>query len=273
MPLSRPEYAPAGLLALLTPQANTTVEPEISVLMPPGASWLNGRLLSGEASIIARLTDYMAGLDRAADQFGNAPTEALALACTGTGYVVGPEREDTQLEALSARLNMPVFSAATAVCDALDCLQARSVLLISPYDDALTRICIPYWQARGKQAETGFEVSECIGLTTGQGFHPIYAARSDSLDSVLAAHRPSVDAADAVVILGTGMPTLAPISRYRGATPLLSCMLCLGWQSAVALGAAANTRASLMAWSQGSEWLPRLSHRLGAARTCNTSPV
>lgn len=267
--MSRPEYAPSGLIGLLTPQANTTVEPELSVLMPPGTSWLNARLLSTEQTIIARLTQYMTGLDSSADQFGNAPIEALALGCTGTGYVVGPAQEDALLRSVSQRLGIPVFSAATAVCDALSCLQARTVLLVSPYDGAVHEASEPYWHERGQARDSPFEVTECITLPTVEGFHPIYARQSDSLDIALAENSKAVAAADAVVILGTGMPTLATISRYRAetraSTPLLSCMLCLGWKSAIMLGASSNDLQTLLAWSRGDEWSSRLSQRLGAS--------
>lgn len=235
--------------------------------MPPGISWLNARLLSGEQTIIARLAQYMAELDSSASQFGNAPIEALALGCTGTGYVVGPAREDALLDSLAQRLSLPVFSAATAVCDALHCLQARSVLLISPYDHAVHEASMPYWQERGQATQSAFEVSGCISLPSVKGFHPIYAHQSEALDTALAENRDAVVAADAVVILGTGMPTLAAINRYRaepaGDTPLLSCMLCLGWRSAVALGAASNDAQTLIAWSRGEMWSNRLSQRLG----------
>ena len=261
--MTRPEYAPSGLLALLTPQANTTVEPEFSVLMPPGVCWLNGRLLSSGQTIADRLSHYMAGLDTAANQFGNAPIEALALACTGTGYVVGPDQEDAQLAAVAARLGRPAFSAATAVCDALACLESRTVLLISPYDDAVHKLSVPYWQQRGRQAKLPFEISQCISLPAVQGFHPIYARQSDALDHALTEHRRSVEAADAVVVLGTGMPTLAALSRYTGPTPLMSCMLCLGWRAAVSVGAIGDDKASLASFLAGTVWARHLDHRLG----------
>ncbi|MFK7962514.1 MAG: hypothetical protein AB8C46_00960 [Burkholderiaceae bacterium] len=261
--MTRPEYAPSGLLALLTPQANTTVEPEFSVLMPPGVCWLNGRLLSSGQTIADRLAQYMANLDTAANQFGNAPIEALALACTGTGYVVGPEQEDAQLATVSTRLDRPAFSAATAVCDALACLQARTVVLISPYDDAVHKLSEPYWQQRGRQAARPFEISQYINLPAVQGFHPIYARQSDALDQALTEHRQSVEAADAVVVLGTGMPTLAAISRYAGPTPLMSCMLCLGWRAALSVGAVTDDKAALVSFLTGQAWARHLDHRLG----------
>ena len=40
------EYAPRGLVGMLTPQANTTVEPEFNLLWPPGVAMINARLIS-----------------------------------------------------------------------------------------------------------------------------------------------------------------------------------------------------------------------------------
>src|SRR5262245_30062211 len=51
------EYAPRGLVGVLTPQANTTVEPELNLLWPPGVAMINARLVSDKNSMSARLID------------------------------------------------------------------------------------------------------------------------------------------------------------------------------------------------------------------------
>ena len=39
------EYAPKGLVGVLTPQANTTVEAEFSILKPPSIGLITSRLM------------------------------------------------------------------------------------------------------------------------------------------------------------------------------------------------------------------------------------
>ena len=85
------EYAPLGLIGLLTPQANTTVEPEAWALLPTGYSLINGRLVSQAPSLDQRLLDYFDQLEHSMLQFGNAPLSVLALACTGSSYLMGRE--------------------------------------------------------------------------------------------------------------------------------------------------------------------------------------
>jgi maleate cis-trans isomerase len=97
-------YARNGLLGVLTPQANTTVEPEISLLLPPATAMLTARLVSARPSLNDRLRDYVAGLDATCAQFANAPLGAIAFACTGSSYLVGPEAEDAAVARLSARV-------------------------------------------------------------------------------------------------------------------------------------------------------------------------
>ena len=56
--MSELEYAKRGLIGVLTPQANTTVEPEFSILRPAGVTMLNARLTSSKKTIEERLVDY-----------------------------------------------------------------------------------------------------------------------------------------------------------------------------------------------------------------------
>ena len=61
------EYAPQGLIGVLTPQANTTVEPEFWIMLPPGVALINARMTSDKSSLEARLVDYFDQMDRAVD--------------------------------------------------------------------------------------------------------------------------------------------------------------------------------------------------------------
>ena len=65
-----------------------------------------------------------------------------------------------------------------------------------------------------------------------------------------------------VVMLGTGMPTLAPIAHtpvHRGA-PVLSCMFCLIWAGVLLASGAKPSAVSLNEWLSGDWWRQRLTH-------------
>ena len=116
------EYAPKGLVGVLTPQANTTVEPECVILTPPGYAFINARMISPHQTIEERLLDYRKNLNAFSRQFANAPIGVLSFACTGISYLAGKNAEDRALQDLSSTLNVRAVSAATAVVMALNAL-------------------------------------------------------------------------------------------------------------------------------------------------------
>jgi maleate cis-trans isomerase len=247
------EYAPRGLLGVLTPQANTTVEPELAILMPKGTAWINGRLMSDKPTIVDRLRDYFANFDASAGQFANAPVGAIGFACTGASYLAGTDEEDATLARLSERLRVPAFTAASAVVDALRTLNANRIGLVSPYDDELTSASIAYWQRRG------FTVAMKTGaFNSGDAFHPIYSLPSGAAQAALDAMQG--ESMDAVVMLGTGMPTLGPIARTGrvGRAPVMSCMLCLAWRAVCYLEKRELRRDHLLSWIAAEHWKSRL---------------
>ena len=131
------EYAPRGLVGMLTPQANTTVEPEFNILWPRGVAMINARLLSDKSTISARLVDYFENYGASMRQFANAPLGVAAAACTGASYLAGREREAAVVKDIAARSGFPFFTAALAVVDALNVMKAKRIGLVSPYPDDL----------------------------------------------------------------------------------------------------------------------------------------
>lgn len=252
-------YGAEGLLGVLTPQANTTVEPEMAIMLPPRMAMLNARLTSPRASIAARLVDYVDGLDRAVTQFANAPVGAIAFACTGASYLVGREAEDAAVERLGAMTGVPFVTAARAVCDAFAVLGARRIGLVSPYPADLTEASAAYWTSRG------FEVGRIVAAAApGEAFHPIYAMSAGSAAEALAGMR-GADV-EAIVMLGTGMPTLKPIldSPEVDGAPVISCMTALAWRSILALRAEAPEPGFLRRWIAGEGWRARYAQRMEA---------
>ncbi len=255
-------YARKGLLGVLTPQANTTVEPETALLLPDGYGMIAARLTSGCADMNARLIDYFDGMDATAAQFANAPVNAIGFACTGASYLAGVAREAAMVERIEATRGVPLITAGRAIGDALRCLSARRIAVVSPYGTVLTEACVDYW------TQHGFAVTEVAQVQQNEAaFHPIYAHSGDvalagvrRLDAVLDT--------DAVVILGTGLPSLTALAAapYLGSSriPVLSSGFCLAWRMVLAAAVVAPDAATIHQWLSGVHWKDRLARNIGA---------
>jgi maleate isomerase len=250
------EYAPRGLVGMLTPQANTTVEPEFNLLWPNGVAMINARLMSDKPSMSDRLVDYFDNYEAALRQFANAPVGVVAAACTGASYLAGREREATLTKQIEAKHGFPFVTAALAVVDALNALKARKIGLVSPYPEDLNRASIRYWQSHG------FEVADVANaFNTDSSFHPIYSLGGSAASQALRTLEGKP--LDAIVMLGTGMPTLHPIADAIGwnGAPVMSCNLCLAWRAIEALEKSPPRRETLQDWLGGKGWVAQLKAR------------
>jgi maleate cis-trans isomerase len=252
------EYAPRGLIGVLTPQANTTVEPEFGILCPAGFATLNGRMTSSKSTVEARLIDYYESLEQSIAQFANAPLTAITSACTGASYLIGAQREDEIFGRLSASRGIAVTNSAYAVVAAFRALGARRIGLVSPYPASLTEASVRYWTSRG------LEVAQVASVSSDASqFHPIYSIPASGAAEALAGMKGR--SVDAIVMLGTGMPTLGPILQTPrvGSAPVFSCMLATAWDAVQrSLGGPADA-ASLLAFIEGAEWRHRYMDRCG----------
>lgn len=247
------EYGAKGLMGVLTPQANTTVEPELWTLLPRHMSLINARLTSQNKTIEERLVHYTERFEETATQFANAPISVIAAACTGASYLIGAKKEAQIVGQMEQRFEVPFITAALASVAALRALGATRIALLSPYPDSLNTVCKPYWES------FGFEIVATKGprLET-EAFHPIYAM---SGDGVLQSYRElSASKADAVLMLGTGMATLRPLlfGAAEALTPAVSCNLALVWAASQQTRWDQLQEADLSGWRKGERWSARL---------------
>jgi maleate cis-trans isomerase len=247
------EYAPRGLVGMLTPQANTTVEPEFNSLWPKGVAMINARLVSDKNTISARLVDYFQNYGATLSQFANAPVGVAAAACTGASYLAGREREAATVKEIEAHTGYSFVTAALAVVDALAVMKAKRIGLVSPYPDDLNHASVTYWQSHGLEVAA---VSNAFNAESS--FHPIYSLGGSIAGQALLQLENKL--LDGIVMLGTGMPTLQPIAEtigWKGA-PVMSCNLCLAWRAVEALDRKTPSRDTLDTWLHGEGWVTRL---------------
>jgi maleate isomerase len=230
------DYGAGARFGLLTPQANPTVEPEFRRLAPAGTELYVARLTSRAADPRMRLTEYLEGLPGTLAQYDTLRLDAVAFACTGSSYLLGAAKESEIVAAAQAMIGAPIETAARAILRALERLDAKRIVLVSPYPDWLREAGVAYWRDAGLEVLGTATVP--IDRADTRGIYELQSA-----DAAATLEGLDTDGADAVLLSGTGMPSLAVLRARRSRRPpLVSSNLCLAWRlHQFALGADSPT--------------------------------
>lgn len=219
------EYGWRARVGLIVPPANTTLEPEIAALLPSGVSMYAARLpgrveKNTSVGLGQRFEEYHSSLRKVADSFGGMSLSALCYGVTGSCYMVGLDGEDRLIADLKAGGAPKVITASRAIAELLRALNCRRIGVVTPYPAWLTELALKYWEA------SGFEVKQ---VATLPDVVSIYDIRTETVVStVKSLSRADVDA---ILLSGTGVPTLPTIAKLRSqlSLPLISSNLSMGW--------------------------------------------
>lgn len=219
-------YGARARLGLVVPSTNTTAEPEIGRMLPPGVAAYAARVLQVEtedpAEKAATVLAMRSELDRAVGELTGLGPAAIGFACTAASFLTGAADDRETCARLSGRAGRPVLTTSRAVVLALRALDVRRIALVTPYPAGINDREVAFLAEEGVAT-----LSRCgLGIVGNlpKGRLPVDAAA----DAVLAA---DTDGAEAVFVSCTNWRTserLADLERQLG-KPVVSSNSATGW--------------------------------------------
>jgi len=217
---ARTEYGSIGRIGVGTPQANPTVEAEFAILLPRACSLHVTRMTSPAESPGQRLKDYLVGLESYLAAFDTLRPDVFGFACTGSSYLLGAKVEQGIIESAADRHGFPIETAARAIIWGLERLAAKRIVAIVPYPEFVVDAARQYWAAAGIDVRHVERIATRSADTRG-GYELV------SGQVIAALRRLALDGVDAVLVTGTGMPSLAALREPFVSVPVVSSNSCL----------------------------------------------
>lgn len=196
-------------LGLGTPQGNPTVEPEMRLLIPDHINYYTLRLDSNSTDSAQRIKEYLLHLPEMVKRYAGLRLDAFMFACTASTYLLDPQTLAKSKKLTESALGAPVITAADAIIAWLRQREYQRISLVSPYPQWLNDIALEYWRSQE------FQIAEVVRIDTkSQDTYSIYGLDESTPRKAMTEVK---DDTDAIVVAGTGMPSLASIRELRSA--------------------------------------------------------
>ena len=211
-----------SIIGVMTPAMNTVVQPELESLRPPGVTNQMQRFRLGGEQISE-------DLDSEAIRLMDCHPVALAIGLTTDAGPGGVKKLQERCRGLASSLGVPVFNASTASHEALRCLDARKISIVTPFDVDTNRV------VAGNANDAGFTVAAVAG-TEAPSLPEICETPPEDIEAAF--RKVAASDCDAILQVGTALPVCGLIASLEALTgkPVIACNAALYWQTLRHLG-------------------------------------
>jgi maleate isomerase len=204
------------VLGVLVPYFNAVVEPELADLRPPGVTNQTGRFTM-DAHVLADARET-------GTKLMTCGAEALLIGLSIESVPGGMAVLARAAAGLADDTGVPVFTASHATRAALIALGAKSISVVTPFDDTANT------HVRAAFEEIGLRVVGLHGLACPSLDRIGHVSEADLLEAFRKADHPE---AEAIVQVGTGLPTARwiPALERRHGKAVVAANAALYWQA------------------------------------------
>lgn len=212
-------------IGLMVPANNSTMEGEILKWLPAGSTCRTLKIPRGPGMLTKETVPaYKAAALELAQQFSQDDLDRVVYGCTAAGFIYGPRGDAELASQLAATTGKPVVTTASAMVRVLEQDGARTVAIVTPYQDHVN------------QQLTAFLAASDISVKRLSSFK---ASTTDELGRITAeqvaqrARETMGGDCDAMFIACSQLPTHAIVDGLRRemGRPVWSSIQASAWQT------------------------------------------
>lgn len=179
-------YGTRARLGMLLPSGNQAAEPQFNAMLPAGVA-LHTTRLALKGSSDEELMGMTDRVEEAAQLVGDAEVDLVVFHCTAVS-TWDASREQSIKDRIAKASGRPVTATSEAIVAALKTVGAKSIVMLSPYIDAINKREAAYF------SNAGFKVLECLGLDKATAHDMMSVTPAEWREFALARRNPDADA-------------------------------------------------------------------------------
>ena len=140
-------------IGLIVPDSLIPTEPWFYQVKPQGVSFLTTRMALGKKTTPETLKKMKENALRGARELASSEVDVIGFCCTSGSFIEGPGYDQRISKEIEDEVGIPATTTTTGFVEALNLLNMKSIVLVTPYVDEINQIESKYLEEIGVEVK------------------------------------------------------------------------------------------------------------------------